>query len=189
MKTLFHGSKTPGISALEPRSLLHGTDRRVVYLTGNMPFALLYIWDGVRTRYEKKYVSGWVRGGTAFYEEQFPDQLGAFYRGVSGYIYLVNPSEHILPVENREDMFYCEGIVPTVDSVYIPDANEEILKYERLGKLVILRFRDQPVERQRQLTDMIASDILSSGFFQNDPAQAEFMRKYHIAAWERAEKM
>ena len=40
MQFLYHGSAAAGISALEPRSRLHGSDKQVVYLTDNIPCAL-----------------------------------------------------------------------------------------------------------------------------------------------------
>ena len=89
MEFLYHGSVVAGITTLETRSLLHNSDKKVVYLTGNLPFALVYIWDGQHNHYDKKYVSGGIRNGTAFYEEWFPNQLEMFYKNVSGYLYCV----------------------------------------------------------------------------------------------------
>ena len=78
-KRLYHGSATPGISALEPRSRLHSTELQVVYLTDCAPYALLYIWDAGKHCGADKHVTAWVEKGIAHYEEQFPDQLQVFY--------------------------------------------------------------------------------------------------------------
>lgn len=75
MNYLYHGSDVAGITALEPRSPLHNSDKRVGYLTGNIPYALIYIWDAKHTGYDRTYVTGWLRDGIASYEEQFPDQF------------------------------------------------------------------------------------------------------------------
>ena len=83
MDYLYHGSAVPGITALEARSTLHGTDKQIVYLTDSIPYALLYIWDGARSGSPVKHVTAWVEGGAARYEEQFPHQLERFYQGVS----------------------------------------------------------------------------------------------------------
>lgn len=46
MDYVYHGSSVAGITALEARSKLHGSNDNIVYLTGNIPYALMYIWDG-----------------------------------------------------------------------------------------------------------------------------------------------
>ena len=40
MAYLYHGTHTGGIKVLEPRSILHGTNESVVYLTGNRVYGL-----------------------------------------------------------------------------------------------------------------------------------------------------
>ena len=88
-KRYYHGSAAADIQALEPRSLLHGTADRVVYLTDHVTYALLYIWDEQHNGRAGKYVTGWIKDGVACYEEQFPNQLQTFYQGVQGYLYTV----------------------------------------------------------------------------------------------------
>ena len=189
MEYLYHGSAVAGITTLEPRSLLHNSDKKVVYLTGNLPFALVYIWDVQRNNYDRKHVSGGIRNGTAFYEEWFPNQLEMFYKNVSGYLYCVKNCVDFQPVENRENMLYSEHNVSVDHVVFIPDVYEEMLKYEKTGKFTVLRYNDQPEKRQLELVNLMASFILSNKFFQNDTAQAKFMKKYFVIAWKKAEKM
>lgn len=44
--TLYHGSSVADITFLEPRSHLHGSqNEKVVYMSGSIPYALVYIWD------------------------------------------------------------------------------------------------------------------------------------------------
>lgn len=40
---VYHGSSVPHIEVLETRSKLHGTNEHIVYLTGSIPYALIYI--------------------------------------------------------------------------------------------------------------------------------------------------
>lgn len=186
MNYLYHGSNVAGITALEPRSLLHNSDKKVVYLTGNIPFALIYIWDVKHTGYDRKYVTGWLRDGIANYEEQFPDQLELFYKNVSGYLYYIQNSIDFQPVDDRESMFYSEGNASVDHAVFIADVYEELLKYEELGLFRILRYNKQSKKRQDELTDMIAKAIITNNFYPNDTVYAEFMKKYHVRAWEKA---
>ena len=85
MPSLYHGSAQGGLTELKAFSSLHGRGDRVLYLTDCVPYALFYIWDGARLGSGRKHVTGSVRQGRAWYEEQFPGQLEAFYEGASGW--------------------------------------------------------------------------------------------------------
>jgi hypothetical protein len=87
MKYLYHGSYVSGIQELKANSKLHDTEQNVVYLTDNIPYALFYIWDAEYNGMPGKYVTGWLKDGIAYYEEQFPEQLKTLYQGVCGYLY------------------------------------------------------------------------------------------------------
>lgn len=189
MEYLYHGSAVAGITTLEPRSLLHHSDKKVVYLTGNLPFALVYIWDGKHNHYDKKHVSGGIRKGIAFYEEWFPDQLETFYKDVSGYLYCVQNRMDFQPVENREDMLYSEHDVFIDHAIFVPDVYEEMLRHEKSGAFTVLRYKEQSEARQGELVDQMASLILANKFFHHDAAQAEFIKRYFVMAWKKAESM
>lgn len=186
MDFLYHGSITPGIIALEARSRLHGTDQMVVYLTDSIPYALFYIWDSERTGSNQKHVTGGFRGGQAFYEEQFPDQLRVFYQGVSGYLYRIRHTEAAQAMENRDGLFWQEGNVAVADMLYIPDVYAELLRYEAAGQLNVLRFNEQTNSRKAELTNMIATAIRQSNFFADNNEQQQFMQKHFAAAWRQA---
>lgn len=186
MATYYHGSITSGITALEPRSLLHGSGERVVYLTDSLPYALFYIWDEAHNHAREKYVTGGIRDGIAFYEEQFPHQLEAFYRGVSGYVYHMDTARaHILP--NRPRLFYASEAVAVTGQTFIPDVYDALLANESAGELRILRYTEQSLSRQNELTDMIAAYIRQQQFFMQNEEQRAFMQRYFAAAWALAE--
>ena len=184
MEYLYHGSATAGIAVLEARSTLHGTDTRVVYLTDCVPYALFYIWDEERTGSSVKHVTGRVEDGTAIYEEQFPDQLRAFYDGVSGWLYRA-PREGARAAEGRESLFYAEGDTP-VEAQYVPDVYAALLEHEAGGRLKVLRYSAQPPQRQEELTQLIAEVIRRDQFYSGDPAQRAFMKRYFARAWAQA---
>ena len=183
---LYHGSITPGITALEARSRLHGTDEMVVYLTSSGPYALFYIWDSDHTGYHAKYVTGGFRDGIAFYEEQFPDQMRTFYQGVSGYLYYILPTEDTQAVTNRPGLFAKPGEAAISHVDFIPDVYEALLQYEAVGQLRILRYNEQTEDRREELDNMIASYIRSRHFFENDVEQQMFMQRYFEEAWRLA---
>ncbi len=186
MEYLYHGSVTPGITALEARSRLHSTDKMVVYLTDSIPYALFYIWDSVHNGSSGKYVTGGFRDGHAFYEEQFPDQLRTFYQGVSGYLYRIQRTEAAQAMKNRNGLFWQEDNAAVADMLYIPDVYAELLKYEAAGQLKVLRFNEQTDARKAELTGMIATAIRQSNFFADNTEQQQFMQKHFPAAWRQA---
>lgn len=185
MKYLYHGSAVPRIEALKARSILHGTDQRIVYLTDNIPYALFYIWDEGVTGYGGKHVAGAVKNGVAYCEEQFPGQLEQFYKGASGCLYYAPRTAEMGAVENRESMFYNRGDTP-VQARHISDVYQDLLKYEGSGALKVLRFEERTPERQNRLVELMAQAIAQEDFCQGDKARQAFMKRYFSLAWQRA---
>lgn len=186
MEVLYHGSITPGITELEARSRLHNTDKQVVYLTNSVPYALFYVWNSTRNGYSSKYVTGGFRDGLAFYEEQFPDQLKTFYQGVSGYLYRLPFSADVQAVAHRDGLFYHLGNTAVTGVEFIPDVYETLLHYEAAGQLKVLRYNEQTDARKAELTDLIATAILRSNFYQDNEEQQQFMKKHFASAWRKA---
>lgn len=183
MEHYYHGTHIGDISVLRARSCLHKSDKKVVYLTDCIPYALFYIWDPKETGCHSKHVTGWVGNGIAYYEEQFPDQLAAFYQNVSGYLYTIQGS--LQAVDGRPNMFYSEDDTPVSDVIWIPNVYDELLKYEEMGKFVIRRYTDQTKARQEELIDLIAADIKNNNFYKHDLEKQVFMQKYFRLAWEK----
>lgn len=186
MDSYYHGTHIGNISVLRARSRLHKSDRKVVYLTHCIPYALFYIWDAEKTGSYSKHVTGWVRNGIAYYEEQFPNQLEAFYQNVSGYLYTVQGA--FQTVDGRSNLFYSEDDTPVSDVVWISNVYDELLRYEASKKLVVLRYAEQAKARQEELIDLIATDIKNNNLYKHDPEKRVFMQKYFMHAWARAEK-
>lgn len=187
MNKLYHGSITSNIKQINPISKLHNSDKKVVYLTDNIPYALFYIWDKEHNHKEGKHVTAWIKDDTAYYEEQFPDQLKTFYKDVSGYLYSVPFNSDIKNVENRECLYYSSENITVESCEYIPDVYNELLKYEAKGQLKIRRYNEQSEQRQNELIDLIAEAIVKFDYI-NDKAESEFYKRYFAKAWERAIK-
>ena len=183
---LYHGSVSADITELKAYSMLHGTDKKVVYLTDNIPYALFYIWDGNHNNYTRKFVTGWIKNNIACYEEMFPNQLETFYKDVSGYLYCIEKSTDILSVDGREAMYYSEKDISVDYAVYISDIYQELMKFEALGEFKLFRFNEQSKEKQNELIDKSAGIIVKSDFFKDDQEKLKFYKKYFSAAWERA---
>lgn len=186
MAYVYHGSKVPNITVLEARSTLHQSDQKVVYLTDNIPYALVYIWDSKKNRMKRKHVSCGIKNGLVIYEEQFPDQLKTFYEGVSGYLYAMYLSDEISKVENRENMFYSLEDISVDKVIYIEDVYQELLKYEKEGKFVIRRYNDLDVEGKQRMIDMFVYHINQENLLHRDDEYAKFIQYYFKEAWKCA---
>lgn len=190
MNKLYHGSFIPNIKTLQANSRLHNTDSKVLYLTDNIPYSLFYVWDGEHNRCSSKHVTGWLKNGTAFYEEQFSCQLETFYKGVAGYLYSVSMSDEVQLMNGRDDLYYCLSDMAVEESTFIPDVYEELIKYEKTGELEIRRFNKQSEERQNELTELIAQTIIRENFFENSPKEKrEFYKSFFVKSWELALKI
>ena len=187
-KRYYHGSSVQDIQELEPRSVLHGTTDRVVYLTDHVPYALLYVWDEKHNSRAGKYVTGWIKDGVAYYEEQFANQLQTFYQGVKGYLYTVEAGETVQPMMGRESLYYAKAPVPVSGADVIPDIYEELLKHEAQGTFKVLRYLEQSEQRKTELIDLIAEAIRRSDFFKDDEEEITFMKKHFSKSWEKAEQ-
>lgn len=183
---LHHGTFASGLHTLKPLSQLHNSDQNVVYLSSSIPYVLLYIWDCSKTQYSRKWVTGWQSGGITYYEEQFPGQLEAFYKGVHGYVYDIRPCDGIQPVPQREDMFYSVQPLSVYRINEIADVYQELLRYEEQGIFKLLRFEEASAEKQAELTDRIATYIDQNNLLNQNNETSRFMKRYYRQAWNKA---
>lgn len=188
MPGLYHGSAQGGLTELKAFSSLHGTGGRVLYLTDCVPYALFYIWDAALLGCERKHVTGSVRQGHAWYEEQFPGQLKAFYGGASGWLYRVERGPDMEPLAGRESLFYAREDVPVAGAEFIPDVHKALLDWEARGQLEVSRFEDCAPADKAELTERIAQMIVRNNFYRGQP-EAGFYRRFFREAWALAEKM
>lgn len=188
MGFLYHGSGTEGLEVLQARSTLHGTGERVLYLTDCVPYALFYVWDVALLGCERKHVTGSMRQGNAWYEEQFPGQLEAFYAGASGWLYRVEHSPDMEALAGREGLFYARKDTPVAGAEFIPDVHKALLEWEARGQLEVSRFEDRTPADQAELTERIAQMIARNGFYPGKP-EAGFYRRFFREAWAQAVRM
>ena len=185
---LYHGSITPSINKIATNSILHGTtNKNVVYLTDNRAYALLYIWDPSHNIKRGKHVTAWIKEGIVYYEEQFPQQLKAFYDNVKGYIYCVDQNNSFYPVDDSESMWYSSAHAMVNGTEHISNVYDELCKCENDGQLKVIRFEDVDKRRIDDLYNNIAKNIIKKGLIElpNDN-DALFYQKYFPSVWEMA---
>ena len=187
-RLLYHGSAVADLTELQPFSKLHQSEQTVVYLSSCIPYVLLYIWDAEKTGSSRKWVTAWVKDGILYYEEQFPNQLEAFYQEVRGYLYRILPDENIQKMEQRETMFYSNNPLPVYRVQEVEDVYQTLLQYEREGKCKVLRFVDAAPEKREELIARIATYIRENKLTEQDSEHAQFMKTHFVEAWNRAEE-
>lgn len=185
---LFHGSHVSGIETLHANSKLHGTeDTMVMYLTANPAYALFYIWDAEHNKRTGKHVTCFIKNGKVYYEEQFPEMLKAFYKGVSGYLYCTPHTEDFSRVEGWEDMWYSEKDANVTEVRYISDVYDELMKYEKEGKLEVISYEKVAPERIRDLYEYMAKRLVNNGIVsQPECEEAVFYQTYFEPVWRMA---
>ncbi len=188
MKKLYHGSIFGDIDELQPRSKLYGEDdSKVVYLSGNLPYSLFYIWDENKVGSSYKYVTCGLKNGVVYYEEQFEGQLKSFYEGVSGWIYVLENSGDFLPVDNREDMWYCKKAVCFNKRLFVEDVYKEIERCIQEGTVVVYSSDEEHKQAlfQWQQEYILKNDLLDLENTEESKLYQKYFSKVWLAAKEK----
>ncbi len=175
----YHGTSLPGITDLNSVSKTHDSlQSSAVYLTPNRAYALFYIRD-----IEINWVTcGVSEDGIICYDERFPGQLCTLYKGVSGYLYKCTDRGLFESTATR-DVWVSKSSVPVEDAEFIPDAYEEILKYEKSGEVKIIRYETLSNEQKQGVYDMMVHYIYKLDLINSTAKKAEFIKENCPAAW------
>lgn len=84
-------------------------------------------------------------------------------------------------------MWYSEKDAEITEVRYIPDVYEELMKYEKEGKLEVLSYEMVAPERIRDLYEYMAQKLLNNGIVkQPDCEEAVFYQTYFEPVWKMA---
>jgi len=156
---------------LVPSISTHGSP--YVYLTTNYEVALIYTVRTVEQFYSKLripkptdcytfYPYGFNKNGKLVIHEYYPDAFDDIYGKQSGYVYTcTTPSDCHNPT-NIGCALVSSQSVSVLDCVYVADVGETLLRAEREGKLIIMRYDQTPQSTRQVLDDMIRQDIKSA---------------------------
>ena len=185
MEYVFHSSHEKGILSLKPVSPLHGApETKVVYLSGSEAYSVFYIWDAEQNLTARKYVTCGLKNGVVTYQEQFPGQLEAFYKGVSGYLYCIEKTADMQPVANRENMWACPHEAPVARVEFIPDVYDRIMLYACEGLVCVTQADDA---FRAELDEHLAAQFLHEDLpSQPDHPDSRFYARFFPRAWEKA---
>lgn len=147
----YHASPYENIKILEPRISNH--KKSLIYFSTKKENVLVYLSNAIEKyckdtnfKHEGTY-STWgpysfTNEGLLQLEEYYPNALEETYKGISGYIYSTSTIPNMKPLSEIKDVYVTDSNTTIEEVEHIVDAYEEILKYERLGLIKILRYEE-----------------------------------------------
>lgn len=183
---LYHGSRTGGISVLEPRIADHGAP--YIYFSTIEAVAALYLCNAVERPYYW-FPYGFTREnpGVPVYDELYPDALREVSEGVSGWIYYTDvEEEQVLPFKNipcarlSMEPVRVDGVIP------VADAYAQLLAYEAQGDLIIARYADK-TRAELEWYGLAIQRYMAEKQMHLTPecSYARFVRRKFPDVWER----
>ena len=152
MKTIYyHASQQKDINVLEPRISNH--NKPLIYFSTKKENVLVYLSNAIEKycketnyKYDGIYSTwgpyGFTEKGIFEFQEYYPNALEETYKGISGYIYKTSDIPNIKPLQEIKDVYITDTNTKVEDVEYIKDTYEEILKYESLGLIKIIRYEE-----------------------------------------------
>ena len=134
----YHGSPVGDIEFLRPyETTFRKGDEAHVYLTSNKAHATLYAAKCHMYHYGFDKDTGLPK-----YTEPYEGCLKEFYAGKSGYLYSIEESNSIAPLEGIKYAFHAKESVRVKSVEYIEDVYRKLLEYEEQGEIIIVQFKD-----------------------------------------------
>ena len=163
----YHASAVKDIKELEPRISNHGVP--LIYFSRKRENVLVYLsnaiekycketnfaYDGI---WQKWAAYGFDKDGIQRIEEYYPNALEKTYKGVSGYIYIVEEMDEFDFETKIPDAATSSTSVKVSDVEFIPDAYTAILEAEEKGLVRITRYEEMPEKQQEWLRRTIKKE-------------------------------
>ncbi|MBQ7955562.1 MAG: hypothetical protein IJ282_07400 [Lachnospiraceae bacterium] len=154
----YHASEIKDIEVLEPRTSNHGIP--LIYFSKKRENVLVYLSNAVEKYcketnfsyngiWQKWAAYGFRKEGKQRIEEYYPNALEKTYKGVSGYIYMVDEITESNFQTNIPDVTSTDISVKISDVEFIPDAYTAILEAEKNGLISIMRYEEM-TEKMRE---------------------------------------
>ncbi|MBO5253646.1 MAG: hypothetical protein J6C51_06870 [Clostridia bacterium] len=181
---LFHGSRTGGITVLEPRLADH--DRPYVYTTTNRIVALLYLCNAVEKPYYW-FPYGFNKNGVPIYHELYPNALCEVSDGISGYIYEVEADEsQIVPFKNIPVARLLTEPVAVAKCTPIENAYKLLQELVERGELIVDRFEDKTPEQLDWWYNGLCEELKRKNMKDiPECSYAQFVQKKLPEVWKR----
>ena len=184
----YHASPVGRLSTLEPRVSNHG--KPLIYLSSRRENVLVYLSNAVEKHCREQGFSwngpwykwasyGFTRDGILQLEEYYPNATEETYKGVSGYLYQVEPAPVITRLKEIPDVYTSSQPLDTARCEFIPDAYDALLEAEAMGQLVIRRYETLSEADRKWLQKMIPQEYAKA---ENHPEYRCFLQS-KFAFW------
>ncbi len=136
---VFHASQQGGLKVIHPRRSTHG--KPWVYATKDPVMAGCFL--GTQGGDFTCAVGRDPKTGKPYVCERLAGALDMRYGGVRGSIYIL-PGDRFLDGQTQwEEEVVCPEPVVPLGEIRVPDAGEHLFRFERQGKLLILRYPER----------------------------------------------
>ena len=204
IKTLYHGSRTEGLTVIEPGISDHG--QAFVYATENLIVAAIYLCNAVEKPYNW-FPYGFSKDGIPVYNEYYPNAFETVAKGVSGFLYEIkaitdeaeNPANndlpHAIPFIRIKGCYVFKSVVKTTGRTIVPDACEFLIDAMRNGQFLISRYEDRTQKQLSWLHNTLLQEmknmpqnLLKSEKGTPEYIYSEFVKKNFPKVWAEYEK-
>ena len=167
---------------LKPRVSHLFDNRQVVYMTSNLPMALMYCIRHFEYSYGYRWKDG--RPGMIYFEEYFPDALAELYAGKSAWLYTCEAGDYETTKKPNEYISFHP--VRVIQAERVPDALEALLAQEGAGQLEIVRYHQMDEKALNWVRQAETETILKHGLLDKNDGFARFMKEKYPLSWQDA---
>lgn len=175
----YHGSNIANLTELKPFDKEDSNlNEACVYLSTSRQVALFYIWDFKKDPVRRMMMD--IRPDKVVFQEMFSGALERFYKGVSGYVYHCVGNYEMSENRGVKTCAISRQPVPVVDTEYIKDVYEEIIRYQNEGKFVYEKYEESPRYRHDIIRGIVMRSIKKDNLLNNPkhPNYHLYMEKY-----------
>ena len=178
----YHASQISGITVLEPRVSNHNTP--LIYFSTKRENVLAYLSNAVEKfcketgfiyngKWHKWASYGFEPDGTLRLDEYYPNAIEDTYKGVSGYIYLVEKICENCDSINISNVVTTSKPANVANVEFVEDAYSEILKSAKAGIIRIRRYEDMSEKMLSWIEKTIKNEYFEA---ENEPDYKYFLK-------------
>lgn len=152
----YHGSSIKDLKTLLPCLSEH--KQPYIYFATNPVVAAFYMVHIVERPYNW-FTYGFSKSGIPVYTEYYPNALADVYSGKSGYLYECSKIDDIQNPTNINCVYTSENPVLIDKCTVFKDIYENLLEYEKHGKLIIQRYETLSSKMLAFINEVVQSEI------------------------------
>lgn len=181
----YHGSSAKDLEMLFPHLSEH--KKPYIYFATNPVVASFYMVHIVERPYNW-FTYGFSQSGIPIYIEYYPNAMADVYSGKTGYLYECSRVEAIQNPTNINCAYTCEKNVPIDKCTEFKDIYENLLEFEKQGKLIIQRYETLNSKMLSFINMTVQSEIKENSLKNRpDLSYSLFLKSHFPDVWENTE--